>query len=48
MKKQCWLFVCGRLVGRFDVFTPNGFTPVLTPVEASPAPTVSSQSLSIE
>jgi hypothetical protein len=38
----------GGAMGRFEVFTPSGVAPTLTPAEASPAPFASSISLLVK
>jgi hypothetical protein len=38
----------GGSMGRFEVFTPAGIAPVLTPSQASPAPVASSTSIPVE
>jgi hypothetical protein len=38
----------GGALGRFEVFTPAGVAPVITPVQASPTPVPSTTSLTIE
>src|SRR5690606_35455938 len=38
----------GGSIGRFEVFTPSGNAPMLTPSQASPSPVASSTSLVVE